>query len=98
MKKWKLLPRAISDLDEIWVYGANRWDRDQADSYLRSLNLAFERIGDGRVAGHKLPSKHTGFRQYRVTSHFVVFRKVDQLVEIARILHVRMDADRHILL
>lgn len=44
-KPYRLRPRALDDLESIWLYTAKQWSVDQADIYIRQLTagLTFSR-------------------------------------------------------
>lgn len=41
---YRLAPKALADLDDIWRYTAETWSIDQADSYIDALVQSFETI------------------------------------------------------
>ena len=43
-RKLRLTPRAQSDLQEIWLYGAEEWSPAQADIYLEALSQRFDAL------------------------------------------------------
>jgi toxin ParE1/3/4 len=88
--------RAQADIEEIWGYTAERWDEDQANHYVRLLRHGIEAIARDPRRG--LPCDHIrpGYRKYPIGSHVVFFRVTEKMIEIVRILHQRMDFERHL--
>ncbi|GAB3757875.1 type II toxin-antitoxin system RelE/ParE family toxin [Microlunatus parietis] len=97
MNRYVLSPAARADLDEIWDYTRERWDADQAEKYLRELQPAIERaVGDPRI-GRACDEVRAGYRRLAAGSHQVYYRVTDDgIVDVVRILHQRMDVDRHL--
>jgi len=89
------LPLAESDLEEIWRYTFKTWSMEQADRYHAGIVSAFEEIADGWRVG--LPSTvRQGYMKSRVGSHFIYYRIEDASVVVVRILHTKMDVERHL--
>ena len=84
-----------ADIEEIWDYTAERWGDDQAERYVGALRRAIEIVAadpkKGRVADHI----RRGYRRYSVGSHVLFFRVVGDNIDVIRVLHQRMDFDRH---
>ena len=96
MRGYALSPRASADIDEIWDYTAQRWDADQAERYVRLIQDAIETVAADPQRARPCDGVRAGYRRYRVGSHVVFFRLVGRRIEIMRILHQRMDFDRHL--
>lgn len=83
MSRYVVSPAARVDLDQIWDYTCERWDAKQAEKYIREIQRAIERITD--------------YRKHAVGSHTLYYRITDtDLINVVRILHQRMDVDRHL--
>lgn len=92
MTGFQLTPAAKSDLDAIWDYTAERWDVDQAESYVREIRDACVRLVDGLSRGTPIDEIRPGYLKLAVGSHFLFYRKaVGGGLDIIRILHQRMD-------
>lgn len=91
-----LSPRALDDLDDIWVFGAERWGPTQAERYLRQLNAAIETVSEDPRCGRPCDDIRPGYAKFKAGSHTLFFRLVGGEVEVVRILHSRMDFDRHL--
>lgn len=84
-------------LDEHCSATRERWAADQAEKYLRVLQHAIERaVGDPRI-GRACDEVSAGYRRLAAGSHQVYHRVTDDcIVDVVRILHQRMDVDRHL--
>jgi toxin ParE1/3/4 len=91
-----LSPEAQNDLDEIWEFSARRWGDAQAERYVRDIWLAVERISHDPRVGSRCDDVRVGYRKYGVGSHVLFYRELDDKIDIVRILHARMDFDRHL--
>lgn len=91
-----LKPRAQSDLDAIWNYTANRWGLEQAETYTRQLWSRIQAVAANPSLGRECDEVRAGYRQYPSGSHILFYRLTDDGVEVVRILHERMDYERHI--
>ncbi len=91
-----LSPAAQSDLDEIWDYTAEQWSFDQADHYILGLIRDIEEIGSGKKSGRACDDIREGYFKFFSGSHVVFYRKAKPLIDIVRILHQRMDFNRHL--
>ncbi len=97
MSRYVLTPKAREDLDAIWRYSAERWEPDQADRYLRRIGQAFAGLAEGTARGRSAQDVRPGYFRLIVASHVIYYRNgTDGCVEIVRILHGRMDVERHL--
>jgi toxin ParE1/3/4 len=96
MKKLILSPAAQADVDEIWDYTAATWSTAQAERYVRTIRDACRDLAGGARTSRAVPTR-PGYRKTSVGSHAVYFREADRAtIVVVRILHQRMDADRHL--
>lgn len=89
-------PRALVDLDEIWEYMADRWDVEQADSYVRTIVLACTAAASGTREGRNADAIRTGYFKIPVVSHVVFYTAPNGIINVVRILHQQMDVSRHL--
>ena len=93
---YRLLPRARADLEEIWRYSFETWSMEQADDYISRLVEAFEAVADGSRIGRPADHIREGYLSLPVGSHLVFYRTVSAEIQIVRVLHQRMDFQRHL--
>jgi toxin ParE1/3/4 len=96
MRRCRLTPKAQADIDSIWNYTVERWNSDQAEKYLRQIADAMALIGDDPLRGRACDHIRAGYRRYAVGAHVLFYRTRKDGVEIIRILHRRMDFERHL--
>ncbi|MFR9749702.1 type II toxin-antitoxin system RelE/ParE family toxin [Nocardia sp. 004] len=97
MSRYLLNPVAHTDLEQIYDYTLDRWDIDQAEYYVRELLRAFDRVAANPRSGRSCDDIRPGYFRPPTGSHMVYYRiTISGVVEIMRILHQRMDTDRHL--
>ena len=87
---------AEHDLFEIGVYAWSEWGEAQ---YLKYLALLRETCEDTLPRKHHLARpvpQRPGLLRWRCERHGIFFRKVDDGLEIARMLHDRMLPSKHL--
>jgi len=88
--------KAVSDLEEIWLYTVEKWSVEQADRY---YNLIFDEINyicKNSNAGKPMEYVRKGYRASKVKSHLIFYRVLPGMIEIIRILHERMDIENRL--
>lgn len=96
MSSYRLTPAALRDLSSIWDYTAERWDEHQAETYVREIQSAIERIAGQPDRGRAVGEIRAGYRRYAIGSHLIFFTEQDEGVDVIRILHQRVDPTRHL--
>lgn len=94
--RFVLSPRAETDLDEIWDYTADRWGLDQAETYTRDIWQRIEAVAQRPAMGQDASDIRAGYYKISCGSHVLFYRLIADGVDIVRILHERMDFERHI--
>ena len=95
---YKLSKRAEKDLAGIWRYTLDTWSRDQANKYLNGLLHACEEISKAPAfMGRSYEHVRCGYRKYPWGRHVIFYQiQRDGAVLKSRILHEKMDFDRHL--
>ena len=97
MSRYLLSPAARADLEQIWDYTRDRWNDDQAEKYVRTIQRAIERVADNPLIGQSCDDVRAGYRRHAVGSHTLYYRiTANGLIDVVRVLHQRMDVDRHL--
>ena len=91
-----LSPKAKSDLSDIWDYTLAEWGLDQAEKYLRDLWAALQTQARDPSTSVDISDVRKGYRKFRSGSHVIFFRRTREGIDVVRILHQRMDFERHI--
>ncbi|MDV7140167.1 type II toxin-antitoxin system RelE/ParE family toxin [Maribacter sp. TH_r10] len=84
-------------LDKIWLYTLNKWSKEQADRYYGLIIAEIEYISDNSLIGKSAEQTRKNYRATKTKSHLIFYRKVEnEIVEIVRILHQRMDIKKRL--
>lgn len=94
-RSYRLSPLAVADLENIWLYTFERWSLEQADRYHYDLIDAIEALASGLKVGRSADVRE-GYLKYAVGQHFVFFQQSESRLDVIRILHRRMDVERHL--
>lgn len=92
---YQLSKQAVVDLEEIWLYTVKEWSLEQADYYFDLIMDEIEYISKNPKSGKDYSNVRKGYYCSRAKSHFI-FYKInikDEIVEIIRILHQKMDVE-----
>jgi toxin ParE1/3/4 len=85
-------PQAREDLLAIWLYTFEHWGVEQADYYLGEIEAAIRRLAKNPSVSVDCSDILSGYRRLGVGRHHIYFRCDGDVIDIIRILHVRMDA------
>ncbi|MCH7401542.1 type II toxin-antitoxin system RelE/ParE family toxin [Belliella kenyensis] len=92
MAKYELTNKAVEDLKRIWEYTIDNWSEEQADKYYNLLMDSFQNIANNPELGKNYDGITNDLFGLKMSRHIVFYRKrINQPIEITRILHERMD-------
>jgi toxin ParE1/3/4 len=95
MKRIAFSPASIADLNGIWDYSANHWGPDRADLYINEIRDACNGIASGQRYGRHVDAR-SGYLRISAGSHVVYYQARGDVMNVIRVLHSRMDVDRHL--
>ena len=97
MARFVLSPAARADLDGIWDYTIREWGEDQAERYTRDIQAACQGLAAGTRISRSAEAIRAGYRKAAVGAHMIYFRvPSDGTIDVVRILHQSMDAERRL--
>ena len=96
MSRYVLTPKAKDDLSGIWDYTETTWGTRQAEIYVRLIERGINLIAADPRRGRPCDDIRPGYRRFSVGSHVVYFREGEGAITVVRILHQRMDPERHL--
>ena len=97
MPGFHLTQAAKTDLKDIGRYTQNKWGRAQRDKYLAMLDGCFQDLADEPLKGRDCSDIRDGYRKYSAGRHVIYYHPIPiNTLLIARILHDRMDVERHL--
>ena len=89
-------PQAEEDLRAIYVYGLERWGQAKSLAYLEEMKTFIWSLLELPFQGVKRPELKPHLFSKRLESHIVFYRVHIDKIDIARILHARQNAGRHL--
>ena len=96
MAEYRLTPAAEGDLEAIWTYTLRQWSAEQADRYIDTLTDAFVELAQSPKSAPACDQIRPGYRRRNIGRHVIYFRTTTYGIVVVRILHDRMDAQRHL--
>ena len=96
MADFFLRPKAVADLEGIWDYTVETWSEEQAERYLRLIDESFHKVADNPGLGRPCDVIRKDYRKLGVGRHMIFYRETDSGIDVVRVLHERMDVDRHL--
>ncbi len=96
MSQVVLSPKARSDLSGIWDYTLEEWGIEQAEKYVRELWIEMQEQVCDHSTSTDVSDVRSGYRKKKSGSHVIFFKLIDKGIDVIRILHQRMDFNRHL--
>jgi toxin ParE1/3/4 len=94
---YSITKRAENDLADIWLYTFHQWSNEQADRYINLIIDEIEYLAKKPKAARAIDNIREGYRVSKVKSHLLFYRQLaDTTIEIVRVLHERMDVQKHL--
>jgi len=96
--KYEFTVLASQDLENIWLYTFENWSIEQADRYLHLIIDEIEYVAQKPDSGFDFSSVRKEYYRSRIKSHLIFYRidKKNDIVEIIRVLHQRMDIENRL--
>lgn len=95
MKFLAFSPAAEADIHGIWDCSAENWGPDQADRYTDEIRDACLALAHERKHGRPADVR-PGYLRLPTGSHVIYYRDHGDRLDVIRVLHSRMDADRNL--
>ncbi len=96
-RTYVITKKAITDIQEIWLFTLKKWSLEQADRYYDLIFDEIDQICRNINAGKFMEHIKKGYRASKVKSH-IIFYKVskEDTIEVIRVLHERMDIENRL--
>jgi toxin ParE1/3/4 len=88
---YRLTPAAQSDLEDIWLYTAQRWSAAQADRYTDILEDTLERLLFMPEMARERREFDPPVRIHPSAAHLIIYRVEDNHLAILRVLGAGQD-------
>ncbi len=96
MAKFELTEAADRDLTGIYRFTYLRFGAEQADKYLLALENCFAQLADFPQLGRSIEHLRRGYFRLEHERHTIFYIRTKTGVRIVRVLHERMDPERHL--
>ncbi len=96
MAEYRLSPAAQRDLEDIFDFTVAEWGLEQALRYADLIEAACAQLASAPQTAPACDDIRPGYRRRVVQMHTIYFRIEAYGVAVIRILHGRMDANRHL--
>jgi toxin ParE1/3/4 len=93
-KPYRISRLAKNDISAIYTYTMQTWSGEQANKYQALIMEALSRLAEGTKVGRAAAIED--YLSLRVGSHSILYREVDNIILIDRVLHQAMDVERHL--
>ena len=95
MPTYRLSPLAEDDLYKIISTTINSWDNEQAKLYAQTIDAALIKLALYPDFGRERNDIYKDAKSFPVEKHIVFYQISDNGIDVARILHQRMDPSKH---
>ena len=95
MSNYRLSPLAEEDLFKIISTTIESWGSAQAKVYAQTIDSALLKLAQYPDFGKERSDVYNGARSFPVEKHIVFYQVSDNGINVARILHQRMDLSKH---
>jgi toxin ParE1/3/4 len=95
MPNYKLSPLAEEDLFKIISTTIESWGSTQSKVYAQTIDAALLKLAQYPDFGKERSDIYNGARSFPVEKHIVFYQINDNGIDVALILHQRMDLSKH---
>lgn len=83
---YRLTPKALTDLEDIWLYTSAQWSVEQADAYVDELERIFTTLAAMPGIARERHEFSPPVRIHPHRQHLIVYRVEQDAIEIIRVL------------
>ena|SRR3990167_2843408 len=95
-KTFRLYPKAINDLEDIYLYSAREFGLQRTEDYILAIASSFQYLASDPLISRKCDYIHQNLRAFNVGSHVIFLKITDYGIAVIRVLHQSMDFNRHL--
>lgn len=95
MSSYRLSPLAEKDLFKIITTTIESWGSTQAKVYAQTIDAALMKLAQYPDFGRERSDIYYGAKSFPVEKHIVFYQICEDGIDVARILHQRMDPSKH---
>jgi toxin ParE1/3/4 len=90
--RYRITPRAQSDLRQISRHTKSKWGKAQRDVYLGKLRKRVEWLADNPYSGRHRQDIEDNLFSFPEGEHVIFYKRGDEVIDIVGVIHNRMDA------
>lgn len=94
-RSYRLSPRAIADLEEIWLDTRETWSARQAERSVGEIVETIEALCESPSRARAVDIRED-YLKHPAGSHMIYFRLEERALVVIRVLHQRRDVARHL--
>jgi len=94
-KNFRLYPKAIEDLESIYLYGCEKFGVKKAADYIVEIEKGFQYVANYPDMSRNCDHIRKKLKSWPVGSHVIFFKPAKYGIVIIRVLHQSMDYPRH---
>ena|SRR3990167_916031 len=95
-KTYRLYPKAVEDLESIYLYSASEFGVKKADNYILQIETGFKYLVKEPLASRKCDHVRQDLRSFSIASHIIFFKITKYGIVVMRVLHKSMEFPRHL--
>ena len=95
-KTFCLYPKAINDLEDIYLYSAREFGLQRTEDYILAIETSFQYLANDPLISRKCDYIHQNLRAFNVGSHVIFLKITDYGIAVIRVLHQSMDFNRYL--
>ena len=95
-KKFLLYPKAVEDLESIYLYSTREFGIKRTADYILAIDASFQHLADDPLIARKCDYIRPDLCAFNVGSHIIFFKITDYGIAVIRVLHQSMDFNRHL--
>ena len=97
MAEFIISEKALEDLNNIWIFTAEKWSIEQADRYYNLIMDEIEFVAENFETMKDFENVRRNYRYSKVKSHLIFCKLIENTeLEVVRILHEKMDIKNRI--
>lgn len=94
-KTYQLYPKAIEDVESIYLYSRREFGIKRSEDYILAIEASFQYLADDPLISRKCDYIDQYLRVFNVGSHVIFFKITSYGIVVIRVLHQSMDFNKH---
>ena len=95
-KTYRLYPKAIEDLESIYLYSRQEFGLQRTEDYIFAIETSFQYLADDPLIARKCDYIRQGLKTFNIGSHVIFFKTTNYGIAVIRVVHQSMEFRRHL--